>query len=160
MMRIRLALLGLLAVSACASNPEPRRVYPPRQLAGPGQWHQEASYGFTAENPIRIGGGPRGEYLFFEVLRGPEGQPVAWRRVGGCCEFETYPGHLGGLDIYEVIYEGLSQPVTLYLDVFHSEPVFAPRGFTLFVQEWMEPEPPGPPPPKQQPRRSPEIIEL
>jgi len=160
MMLFRLALLGLLAVCACASHPEPRRVYALRPPAGPGPWHEEASYGFTAENPIRIGGGPRGEDMFFEVLRGPEGQPVAWRRVGGCCEFETYPGHLGGLDIYEVLHEGLAQPVTLYLDVFHAEPVFAPRGFTLFVEEPLGPEPEGGPPEEVEPRRSPGIIEL
>ena len=155
MMLSRLALLGLLAVCACSSPPRARGGYRPRPPAPAAQWHEEASYGFTAENPIRIGGGPRGEYIFFEVLRGPEGQPVAWRQVGRCCEFELYPGHVEGLDVYEVIYEGLAQPVILYLDVFHAEPVFAPRGFTLFVDEGMDEGPQQAPPP-----RSPEIIEL
>jgi hypothetical protein len=151
MMLSRLAFLGLLAVCACASTPKARGAHPPRPLPASGPWHEEASYGFTSENPIRIGGGPEGEYLFFEVLRGPEGQPVAWRHVGSCCEFELFPGHVEDLDIYEVIYEGLRQPVILYLDMHHSEPVFAPRGFTLFVDEERR---------DVAPRRAPEIIEL
>jgi hypothetical protein len=155
MMLCRLALLGLLAVCACSSAPRARAGYRPRRLATSEPWHEEASYGFTSENPIRIGGGPQGEYLFFEVLRGPEGQPVAWRQVGQCCELELAPGHVEGLDVYEVIYEGLAEPIVLYLDVFHAEPVLAPRGFTLFVDERMNEGPREAPP-----RRSPEIIEL
>jgi hypothetical protein len=155
MMLSRLALLGLLAVCACSSTPRARGGYRPGALGASEQWHEEVSYGFTSENPIRIGGGPQGEYIFFEVLRGPEGQPVAWRQVGRCCELELSPGHVEGLDVYEVIYPGLEEPVILYLDVHHSEPVFAPRGFTLFVDEGMnegQQEAPLP--------RSPEIIEL
>jgi hypothetical protein len=148
----RLAFLGLLALCACSSTPRARRERPARPFAASEHWHEETSYGFTADNPIRIGGGPEGESIFFEVLRGPQGQPVAWRRVGGCCELETFHG-LVGLDIYEVIYEGLEQPITLYLDVYHSEPVHAPRGFTLFANGYPEEE-------NAAPARKPEIIEL
>jgi hypothetical protein len=153
MMPARLALLGLLALCACACGA--RSAHSPRQRALPAQWHEEASYGFTSENPIRIGGGLVGEALFFEALRGPEGQPVAWRRVAGCCEFETFDG-LAGLDIYEVIHEGLEHPVTLYLDVYHSEPVYAPRGFTISPYEEQLQQPPE----REAPGRKPEIIEL
>lgn len=155
MMRTRLAVLGLLALCACASPPKARGVHLRRPMPASEPWHEEASYGFTFENPIRIGGGPQGESIFFEVLRGPEGQPVAWRRVGSCCEFELYPGHVEALDLYEVLYEGLAQPVTLYLDMHHAEPVYAPRGFTLFVNEQRDEEQQEAAPP-----RSPEIIEL
>jgi hypothetical protein len=152
MMPARLALLGLLALSACASAPRSAGARGPRHRAASAQWHEEASYGFTWDNPIRIGGGPEGESIFFEVLRGPEGQPVAWRRVGACCAFETSQGP-EGLEVYEVIYEGMEQPITLYLDVHHAEPVFAPRGFSISFQEQEQEQ-------EELPPHRPEVIEL
>jgi hypothetical protein len=35
------------------------------------------------------------------------------------------------LDMYEVTYEGLEEPVTLYLDMYRREEPRAPTGFSL-----------------------------
>lgn len=148
----RLAALALLALAACSSTSKAR---PRDTLAYSEEWQQAvdalASYGFTPENPIHVGGGPEGQHAFLELLRGPEGQPLAWRRLGSCCEFETPNGimGLGLLDLYEVTYEGLDRPVILYLDMYESGPVMAPAGFTLPLEER-----------PAEPRGKPRIIEL
>ena len=121
-------------------------------------WGQEGAYGFSPENPIHVGGGPAGQRSFLEALRGPAGQPLAWRRLGSCCEFETPNGlmGLGLLDLYEVTYEGLDQPVILYLDMYDSGPAAAPAGFLLPEGNDEEHEETAPP----SPRSKPKIIEL
>jgi hypothetical protein len=148
----RLAALALLALAACSSTSKARPRDPQAYSEG---WHPAVdapeSYGFSPGNPIHVGGGPDGQQAFLEMLRGPEGQPLAWRRLGSCCEFET-PNSLVGfglLDLYEVTYEGLERPVILYLDMYESGPVMAPEGFTLPGEE--QPD---------APRGKPRIIEL
>jgi hypothetical protein len=148
----RLAALGLLLLAACSSTSKAR---PRGSQAHSEGWQQAAdvpdSYGFSPENPIHVGGGPDGQHEFLETLRGPEGQPLAWRRLGSCCEFETPNGIMGFglLDLYEVTYEGLQRPVILYLDMYESGPLMAPVGFTLPGEE-------GP----EGPRGKPKVIEL
>jgi hypothetical protein len=159
MVLARLAVMGLLVLAACSSAPEVRPRPPPLEHSERWQptWGQEGAYGFSPENPIHVGGGPAGQRAFLEALRGPDGQPLAWRRLGSCCEFETPNGlmGLGLLDLYEVTYEGLEQPVILYLDMYDSGPVAAPAGFLLPEMEGGQGEPAPQVPPKK-----PKVIEL
>jgi hypothetical protein len=155
----RLAMMGLLVLAACSSTPEARS-RPPLERIQRWQpaWGHEGGYGFSPENPIHVGGGPAGQHAFLEALRGPEGQPLAWRRLGSCCEFETPNGAmgLGLLDLYEVTYAGLEQPVILYLNMYDAGPVAAPAGFLLpepYAGEEGEAAPPAP-------RSKPKVIEL
>ncbi|HYH94836.1 hypothetical protein [Hyalangium sp.] len=149
----RLATLGLLVLAACSSTPKAR---PRSSLVHAEAWQpargEEGSYGFSPDHPIHVGGGPEGQHAFLEALRGPEGQSLAWRRLGSCCAFETPNGFMGQglLDMYEVIYEGMEQPVILYLDMYDSEQVAAPAGFTLSDEER----------PAETPPSKPRIIEL
>ncbi|WP_224240411.1 hypothetical protein [Hyalangium gracile] len=140
-------------LTACGSTPKA----PPRARAAHSQgwqpdWRETESYGLSPENPIQVGGGPEGQEAFLESLRGPEGQPLAWRRLGSCCQFETPNGVLGIglLDMYEVIHEGQEHSVILYLDMYDSGPLAAPAGFTLLEEK---------PAPQERPS-SPKVIEL
>jgi hypothetical protein len=63
---------------------------------------------------------------------------------------------LGLLDLYEVTYEGLEQPVILYLDMYDEGPVAAPAGFLLPEAEEEATEEATPPVPRSKPK----IIEL
>jgi hypothetical protein len=155
----RLAVVGLLVLAACSSAPKSRVRPAPRHSEGwQPAWGEEGGYGFTPENPIHVGGGPSGQRAFLEALRGPNGEPLAWRRLGSCCEFETPNGlmGLGLLDLYEVTYEGLAQPVILYLDMYDSGPLAAPAGFVLPEGQAVEQAEPHAPPPSSKPK----IIEL
>ena len=94
---------------------------------------EPSGYGYTQEDPIKVGGGPAGEQEYLRHLRGPEGQKLRFERLGSCCGFEDPSLPFGGgmLDMYEVTYEGLRKPVTLYLDMYRRVEHRAPTGFRL-----------------------------
>jgi len=89
----------------------------------------DASYGTTAANPIKVGGdvrgGPAREVNYLNVLRGPDGQGLRFRRTG------TTPSSDGQtiIDRYEITHKGLTAPINLFLDLYHWEPPKAPAGF-------------------------------
>ena len=85
------------------------------------------TYGYTMENAIRVGGGPfegparEGNYL--DNLLGPNGEAISYVRLGSQGFEETI------LDIYEVTYPGLGDPIILYIDEYAYEAPAAPVGF-------------------------------
>ncbi|MBJ6760591.1 fibril protein [Myxococcaceae bacterium JPH2] len=123
----RITCLALLLLGACASAPPPRA--PVRDVP--------FTYGRQPEDPVHVGHGSAGVMAYFEQLRGPRGQRVAWRRVGSCCAFrltgKLAPRH-GRLVVFEVTYEGLDEPVLLYVDPFQARATQAPRGFQFAPQ--------------------------
>src|SRR5436190_23137191 len=106
---------------------------------------EDAAYGYTRENPVKVGGGvaygPARERRYLDVLRGPAGQSIKYRRLG------SGPGSDQNtiLDQYEITYEGLEHPVHLFVDQYHFEdPPAAPKGFTCSAAIGLQP--PGPDP--------------
>ncbi|MDF2379558.1 MAG: hypothetical protein P1V18_05075 [Candidatus Gracilibacteria bacterium] len=99
--------------------------------------------GYTAEDPIITGNGiskdgPGLSYTFLDTLVGPNGEEITWKRIQPCCKFETPSGlegtdgkTYGLLDRYEVTYEGLSEPVILFVNMYDVGNPKAPEGFTL-----------------------------
>jgi hypothetical protein len=92
----------------------------------------DPSYGFTRENPVQIGGGAlymkARETRYLEALRGPDGQPIRYRRTGSLPQNPQEPRVI--LDAYEVTYDGLEKPLTLYLNAYHYWKQDAPKGLT------------------------------
>ncbi|HLM45555.1 MAG TPA: hypothetical protein VK458_16900 [Myxococcaceae bacterium] len=111
--------------------PGPEAQAPAARVETPTQ--EPSGYGYTQEDPIKVGGGPAGEQEYLRHLRGPEGQKLRFERLGSCCGFEDSSLPFGGgmLDMYEVTYEGLRKPVTLYLDMYRRVEPRAPTGFRL-----------------------------
>lgn len=96
----------------------------------------DATYGYTEKNPIKVGTEKgevkaSGEYLFMNALTGPNGEDITFRRLGSCCSFKSPHGFLGSglLDRFEVKYEGLKEPIILYLNMYDPGVVKAPKGF-------------------------------
>jgi hypothetical protein len=87
-----------------------------------------SGYGYTPEDPIKVGGGVRGEHEYLQRLLGPKGQQLRYERRGS---YSAPPPAEGLLDMYEVTYDGLKTPVTLYLDMYRREDPRAPAGFHL-----------------------------
>lgn len=130
----RFACAGVLALTACASPgtsfEDVMRRTQPLTPTRP----DPLTYGTRPENPVRVGWGDKGVRAYFGLLRGPQGQSVAWRRMGDCCEFTPVDGRgttQGKLAIFEVTYEGLDTPVVLYVDAYTGGSVYAPWGFLL-----------------------------
>jgi len=96
-------------------------------VTGKASAQRPTGYGYSPEEPIKLGGGVRDQHEYLQRLRGPTGQQLRYVRRG-CCS----PPFTGGvLDMYEVTYDGLQKPVTLYLDMYHREDPRAPAGFRL-----------------------------
>ena len=85
----------------------------------------DATYGYTQANPIRVGGGafggPPRERAYLDVLRGPNGQAIAYGRLGS-----TQSGSMI-LDVFVIT--GLEKTVTLYVDEDSYAVPQAPVGF-------------------------------
>jgi hypothetical protein len=98
----------------------------------------DVSYGYTAKNPIKVGGvassqGPKNERRFLNALAGPNGEKISYIREGSCCEFNSKYGFMGKglLDIYTVKWAGQSKPISIYINMYDYEPIKAPVGFTI-----------------------------
>lgn len=101
----------------------------------------DETYGLTPENAVRTGGGHasgvRNEHRYLRSLTGPYGEELTYNRLGSCCHFET-PNGMGGiglLDMYEVTYEGLKEPIIIYLDLYDYAPLQAPVGFKIRFEQ-------------------------
>ena len=113
---------ALDALAPGAGKPDPRE--------------ETDAYGYGRRNPVRVGGGTQSgaanQRRWLDGLHGPGGQPVRYRRLGSCCDFQGPGGVRGALDAYEVTYDGLERPVVLYMDMYTPPqgPAPAPEGFT------------------------------
>ena len=101
------------------------------------EYATDKTYGYSEKNPIMVGkegGGPKDERRFLNALAGPKGEEISYQRLGSCCGFFTKNGLFGDsgmLDMYEVSYEGLDKPITLYINMYDSDVLQVPIGFTL-----------------------------
>lgn len=98
---------------------------------------QDETYGYTAQNPVRVGGGrtagARNQLRYLNALKGPQGQAVTYERQASCCPFTTRRGVVDNtalLDVYKVTWDGKAAPVTLYLNMYRGGKLVAPVGFT------------------------------
>ena len=97
----------------------------------------DKTYGYSEKNPIMVGqedGGPKAERRFLNALAGPNGEKISYQRDGSCCAFFTKNGLFGDnglLDMYEVTYEGIDKPIILYINMYDSDVLQVPVGFTL-----------------------------
>jgi hypothetical protein len=96
---------------------------------------KDATYGYSKDNPIKVGGrteGPQHEKRYLNGLRGPAGEVIEYERIGSCCPFNTPNGFMGGgmLDAFQITYPGQPGPITLYLNLYDNGDLSIPVGFT------------------------------
>ena len=142
-------LLGLLSLAGCESvRPKTPLTYGGAESEG---LHEkgasallpfliqastpDASYGFTANNPVRVGGGReagvRTEQRYLKALLGPRGQPISYQLEGSCCAFKIAEAGIdneGQLDIYTITWKGRNEPLRLYLNMYEEGLLAAPVG--------------------------------
>jgi hypothetical protein len=86
------------------------------------------TYATIAANAIRLGPGgdlPAREEQFMRALRGPDGKGLRFRRTGSMLA----PDQKTIVDVFEVSYAGLSQPIKLFFDRTQADTVKAPKGW-------------------------------
>lgn len=138
-MKKAIFILFVLLVYSCSSSKlttisrdDSDRYSEPYAIAN---YSTDESYGYTEENPIKVGGvieaGPLNERSFLNSLTGPNGEKLSFYRSGSCCFFETENSIGGGglLDIYIVTWKGAKEPVKIYINMYDFEEPKVPVGF-------------------------------
>ncbi len=99
------------------------------------------NYGYKPNHKTSIKVGEiKNEQAYLNALRGPNGEQVQFRRNGSCCEFKSKSAAFGTglLDQYEIYYEGLKEPIILYINGYEYEQPKAPIGFTFVTADKIE----------------------
>lgn len=96
------------------------------------------TYGYSPKNAVEVGGakdseGPLNERRYLNALTGPNGEEISYYRAGSCCPVDSENGYLGSamLDNYRVTWEGSKDTVSIYINMYDSSPLKAPKGFKL-----------------------------
>lgn len=106
---------------------------------------KDPEYGYVVEKPVMVGNGgdirngPLYERRFLDALAGPNGEALTYKRRGSGHHFRTMNNPLtpgdgegqGLLDIYEVSWPGLEAPIVIYINMYDSDTLKAPVGFTI-----------------------------
>jgi hypothetical protein len=108
--------------------------YPPMKIE---KIAVDPNYGYTEKSPVVVGGGfgegGHNTYRYLNALRGPQGQPVHYSRVGTCCSFKSANSPFGDealLEVYEITYDGAAKPARLYFNWYDSAEILVPKGLT------------------------------
>ncbi|MEM6721558.1 MAG: 2-dehydro-3-deoxyphosphooctonate aldolase [Bacteroidota bacterium] len=97
------------------------------------------TYGYSPENAVEVGGvknseGPINERRYLNALTGPNGEEVSYYRAGSCCPVPSENALFGDkamLDRYRVTWEGSKDTVSIFINMYDSSPLKAPKGFGL-----------------------------
>ena len=102
------------------------------------EFSKDRKYGYDKDYPINIFyGDTRSEYLnqqrFLNALAGPKGEKITYTKLESCCPFPTKRSEMGAglLNVYELKWEGQSNPVILYLNIYEKGVLMVPFGLTL-----------------------------
>lgn len=94
----------------------------------------DEKYGYepNQETSVKVGS-IRNQQAYLRALKGPNGEIIHFKRLGSCCGFESETAIFGEgfLDRYEISYDGLAEPVVLYLNGYDYEDPKCPVGFTF-----------------------------
>ncbi len=98
----------------------------------------DPTYGLTPKNPVEVGGaheseGPLNERRYLNALAGPNGEKISYYRLGSCCPVKSENGFNGVamLDNYRVTWEGSTDTVSIYINMYDHSKLQAPVGFTI-----------------------------
>jgi hypothetical protein len=102
------------------------------------KYSNDPKYGYNMDYPINVfyrntKDETINQQRFLNALTGPNGEKLFFKKIEVCCPFPTKNSEMGGgiLDIYEVTWVGLKQPVKLYFNLYEKGELLVPMGFGL-----------------------------
>jgi len=97
----------------------------------------DPSYGLSPKNPVEVGSedsGPKNERRYLNALTGPNGEAISYYRSGSCCPIKSNKALFGNtvlLDNYRVTWEGSKDTISIYINMYDSGKLMAPKGFGI-----------------------------
>jgi hypothetical protein len=102
------------------------------------QYSNDKKYGYEKDYPINIYyRGTKNDTInqkyFLDALAGPKGEKITYTKLENCCPFPTKTSDMGAgfLDVYELTWDGLKKPITLYLNIYERGQLMVPVGLSL-----------------------------
>ena len=102
------------------------------------EYSKDKKYGYDKDYPINIFyKGTKNDTInqkyFMNALAGPKGEKITYTKLENCCPFPTKNSDMGAgfLDVYELSWEGLKKPITLYLNIYERGQLMVPVGLSL-----------------------------
>jgi tetratricopeptide (TPR) repeat protein len=94
----------------------------------------DKTYGYTVENPVKTGYGPKGQRAYLDLLRDEQGNKPEYVRTGNAGFYESENGMMGlaAIDTYEITYKnskGKKKKTVLYISFYDYEQPKIPVGF-------------------------------
>ncbi len=144
-----LTLIGLMILlGSCSTNKKLSQNLPPENeepiLIDSNTFYiseisKNKSYGLTPKNPVEVGESSssswqQNERRYLNALAGPNGERLAYYHAGSCCPIKSDKAIFGNsvmLDRYRVTWEGSSDTVSIYINMFDSGELKAPLGFNI-----------------------------
>lgn len=129
-----LLAVNLLVSSELATGLQERLKTPEPADAEADSLRAAGAYGWSPANPVRVGGarssGGARQRAFLESLRTPDGQRVAFDRLGSCCVPPDAGPNGGPLDVFILSVPGRARPVLLFVTIYEEAALRTPHGFT------------------------------
>lgn len=102
------------------------------------EFSKDKKYGYNKDYPINIfykstRNDTVNQPRFLNALSGPKGEKITYKKIQNCCPFPSKKSESGAglLEIYEITWPGLVQPIKLYLNIYEKGILKVPMGFGL-----------------------------
>ena len=102
------------------------------------EYSKDKKYGYDADYPINVFfKNTKDENLnaerFLNALAGPKGEKITYSKVESCCPFPTKRTEIGAgfLDLYELKWEGQTEPIKLYVNIYEKGYLLVPVGLSI-----------------------------
>ncbi|WP_293895215.1 2-dehydro-3-deoxyphosphooctonate aldolase [Flavobacterium sp.] len=102
------------------------------------EYSKDKKYGYNADYPINVFyKNTNDENLnaerFLNALAGPNGKKITFSKLESCCPFPTKRTEIGAgfLDVYELKWEGQTEPTKLYLNIYEKGYLLVPVGLSI-----------------------------
>lgn len=102
------------------------------------EYSKDPKYGYHQDYPINLFykntiNETINQQRYLNALAGPNGELLSFKKLESCCPFPTKRSEMGAgfLEVYEVTWEGLQQPIRLYLNIYEKGVLMVPVGFSI-----------------------------
>jgi hypothetical protein len=102
------------------------------------EYSKDKKYGYDPDYPINVFyRNTKDENLnaerFLNALSGPKGEKITFSKIESCCPFPTKRTEIGAgfLDVYELKWEGQTEPLKLYLNIYEKGYLLVPIGLSI-----------------------------